>query len=291
MATAVQAGHVTVPYIADRMEEIIGMVEIAFATARMEPKITDRAALAAANSQPLDLSNMLENKPDVKGLQIEELIHFADSDDKDKKLIGKKAAGASDVMRKHMTKCFDEFLHKNHDTVYIGEDVEHGGYVCSMYHIFCGFYFMIISFCFAFALISYYLVTDGLAKKYPGRVIDFPPDETSLVGAAIGFSQAGLATILEIPYAKYLDCACDMFTEAVISNWLTNGRQPNGMVVRLQGFDKGIFGGNFHTHNMLNIPPGLDVVCFSNGRDYVRGMRSVFTPISVIFCPYIFNCI
>ena len=119
----------------------------------------------------------------------------------------------------------------------------------------------------------YYLVTDGLADKYRGRVIDFPPDETSLVGAAMGFSQVGIPTILEIPYSKYLDCASDMFNEAVISNWLTNGRQPNGIVVRLQGFDKGVFGGNFHTHNMLNIPPGLDVVCYSNGRDYVRGMR------------------
>lgn len=103
---------------------------------------------------------------------------------------------------------------------------------------------------------------------------NFPPDETTLVGAAIGFSQSGLVPILEIPYAKYLDCAADMFYEAVLANWLSNGQQPNGMVVRLQGFDKGIFGGNFHTHNILHMPPGLDVVCFSNGRDYVRGMRN-----------------
>lgn len=89
----------------------------------------------------------------------------------------------------------------------------------------------------------------------------------------MGFSQVGLLTVLEIPYAKYLDCAADMFNELVLLNWLSNGRQPCGMVVRLQGFDKGIFGGNFHTHNMLQIPPGLDVVCFSNGRDYVKGMR------------------
>lgn len=47
------------------------------------------------------------------------------------------------------------------------------------------------------------------------------------------------------------------------------------MVIRLQGFDKGVFGGNFHTHNMLsNIPPGVDVVCFSNGEDYARGFRN-----------------
>ena len=61
--------------------------------------------------------------------------------------------------------------------VYIGEDVEHGGY---------------------------YLVTDGLKKKYPLRVRDFPPDETSLLGVGMGFAQAGLLPVVEIPYAKYV---------------------------------------------------------------------------------------
>jgi hypothetical protein len=46
------------------------------------------------------------------------------------------------------------------------------------------------------------------------------------------------------------------------------------MIVRLQGFDRGVFGGNFHTHNMLShMPPGVDVVCYSNGHDYIKGMR------------------
>ena len=54
----------------------------------------------------------------------------------------------------------------------MGEDVEHGGY---------------------------YLVTDALAKKFPNRVRDFPPDETTLVGAGMGFAQAGLIPIVEIP--------------------------------------------------------------------------------------------
>lgn len=92
----------------------------------------------------------------------------------------------------------------------------------------------------------------------------------------MGFAQSGLVPVLEIPYGKYLDCAADMFHEAIIMNWLSNGKQPNGMIVRLQGFDKGIFGGNYHTHNHLTILPGLDVVCFSNGKDYVRGMRFLY---------------
>jgi pyruvate/2-oxoglutarate/acetoin dehydrogenase E1 component len=78
-------------------------------------------------------------------------------------------------------------------------------------------------------------VTDQLVKKFPGRVIDFPPDETSLLGAAMGFSQVGLTPIVEIPYAKYLDCGVDMFYEIAIMNWLSAGQQPNGMIIRLQG--------------------------------------------------------
>lgn len=85
----------------------------------------------------------------------------------------------------------------------------------------------------------------------------------------------GLVPIVEIPYAKYLDCAADMFLEAVNTYWLSNGSQSVGMLIRLQGFDKGLFGGNYHTHNSLPLPPGLDVVCYSNGADYVRGVRYV----------------
>lgn len=117
-----------------------------------------------------------------------------------------------EVMRKHMTRVISEVMEKDPKVVYIGEDVEHGGY---------------------------YLVTDGLVKKFKGRVIDFPPDETTLLGAAMGISQVGLLPIIEIPYAKYLDCGADMFYELAISNWLTNKQRPNGMVIRIQGFDRG----------------------------------------------------
>ena len=158
-----------------------------------------------------------------------------------------KPTSKPEVMRKHMTRVLGESLEADPSVVYLGEDVEHGGY---------------------------YLVTEKLAGRFPGRVVDFPPDETSLLGAAMGFSQVGLTPIVEIPYAKYLDCGADMFYEIGIMNWLSAGQQPNGMIIRLQGFDRGLFGGNFHTHNMLsNMPPGVDVVCYSNGEDYVRGFR------------------
>lgn len=56
--------------------------------------------------------------------------------------------GKKEVMRKHMTRVIEEVMGHDEKVVYLGEDVEHGGY---------------------------YLVTDGLAKKFKGRVLDFPP--------------------------------------------------------------------------------------------------------------------
>ena len=75
-------------------------------------------------------------------------------------------------------------------------------------------------------------------------------------------------------FAKYLDCATHVFFESLEINWLSNGQQSNDMVIRLQGFANGLFCGNFYTDNNLYLPPGLDDVCFSDGTDHGRGMRS-----------------
>lgn len=140
-----------------------------------------------------------------------------------------------EVMRKHMTQALDEALQAYPELVYLGEDVEHGGY---------------------------YLVTEGLAKKFPQRVRDFPPEEGSIIGAGMGFAQQGLLPIVEIPYAKYLDCGFDMWygplcrifgpdlpssplppffltfrpprSESAVMSWLSNRQQTNGMIIRLQ---------------------------------------------------------
>jgi 2-oxoisovalerate dehydrogenase E1 component len=159
-----------------------------------------------------------------------------------------KSGDKREVMRKLMNRIIMETLDEHNDVVYLGEDCRHGGY---------------------------YVITEGVADKYSGQIFDFPPDETSLLGTAMGFSQLGLTPIVEIPYAKYLDCGADMFYEIALMHWLSAGKCKNGMIIRVQGFDRGLFGGNFHTHNTLqHIPPGVDVVCFSNGEDYVRGFRN-----------------
>ncbi|CUE89681.1 pyrimidine-binding dehydrogenase, putative, partial [Bodo saltans] len=236
----VNANLYTAAEIRTRLEELHELTMDAFDTAHAEPKLSSREELVDRVSAPLLPMQAPYTQPPFLELTPQTPVPNVVSS-----TTGITGAAAH-VMRKHMTKIFDDAMTSQPDIVYIGEDVQHGGY---------------------------YMVTDGLDKKHPGRVQDFPPDETSLVGVGMGYRHSGLLPIVEIPYAKYLDCAMDMFTEACVMNFLSNGKQPNGMVFRLQGFAGGVFGGNYHTHNMLHMPPGFDVVCYSNGRDYARGMR------------------
>ena len=72
--------------------------------------------------------------------------------------------------------------------------------------------------------------------------------------------------LLPIVHAKYSDCAAHIFGSLVI-NWLSNCQQRNGILIRLQGFANGLFGGNFYTDNNIYLAPGLDVACYNNGTD------------------------
>lgn len=235
-AQAVQYGlYSSLEEIAKVYQELWKNCRTQFTKAAIEPKVSNRQQMVERVSQPL--ADVKARATVKKGVEERDMLDEVRS---------KKDTKGLNIMRKHMTRVIDELMDKNKNLVYLGEDVVHGGY---------------------------YLITENLAKKYSARVRDFPPEETCLLGSAIGYSQVGLLPICEIPYAKYLDCGADMFFELAISNWLSNGKQPNGMIIRLQGFDRGVFGGNFHTHNCLHLPPGIDVVCYSNGADYARGYR------------------
>mmetsp|Transcript_15059 Transcript_15059/g.35449 ORF Transcript_15059/g.35449 Transcript_15059/m.35449 type:complete len:847 (+) Transcript_15059:220-2760(+) len=254
-AQAVSEGVCSWSDLSVAWEEVCHLSQAAFAQASEEPKLESLgiANLEARNRAPLPADLLFKARAGVVPSSLTPFAalapHSGAENDDDKKKQGKGA-----VMRKHMTRCIAETLEAEPRLVYLGEDVEHGGY---------------------------YLITEGLAKAFPGRVRDMPPDETSLLGIGHGLAQSGFFVVVEIPYAKYLDCGADMFQEIAIAHWLQSSevrgagfkRRPAGMVIRLQGFDRGVFGGNFHTHNSLPLPPGVDVVVASNGADWVRSWR------------------
>jgi hypothetical protein len=48
------------------------------------------------------------------------------------------------------------------------------------------------------------------------------------LSASLLLTQVFAHTLARCRYAKYLDCGGDMFTEAIVMNWLSNGSRPNG---------------------------------------------------------------
>lgn len=153
-----QWNAVTYEEVYHRFHEIGMMVQRSFDKAAEEPKISTREEMIEQVSQPMVQIPRLN----------QELLTSLNELERTESIV-RNETPKRDVMRKHMTRVVSEALTNNPRVVYIGEDVEHGGY---------------------------YLVTDGLAKRFPGRVIDFPPDETTLLGAAMGFSHAGLLPIV-----------------------------------------------------------------------------------------------
>lgn len=124
-----------------------------------------------------------------------------------------------------------------------------------------------------------YNVTSKLAARFgANRVINTLLDEQSILGLAIGLSQAGYLPIAEIQFLAYVHNAEDQIRgEAATLSFFSNGQYTNPMIIRIAGlaYQKG-FGGHFHNDNSiaaLRDIPGLIIACPSNGADAVQMMR------------------
>jgi 2-oxoisovalerate dehydrogenase E1 component len=106
-----------------------------------------------------------------------------------------------------------------------------------------------------------YNATTGLFEAFgPARVFNTMLDETTILGMAQGFAQAGCLPFPEIQYLAYLHNAIDQLRgEAASLQFFSDGKVQNPMVVRIAGlaYQKG-FGGHFHNDNsvgaLLEIP-------------------------------------
>lgn len=124
-----------------------------------------------------------------------------------------------------------------------------------------------------------YHVTARLQEKFgPARVFNTLLDETSILGAAMGFSQNNILPIPEIQFLAYVHNAEDQIRgEAATLSFFSKGQYTNPMVVRIAGlaYQKG-FGGHFHNDNSFAIfrdIPGVIIACPSNGADAVAMLR------------------
>jgi 2-oxoisovalerate dehydrogenase E1 component beta subunit len=130
--------------------------------------------------------------------------------------------------------------------------------------------------------------TQGLWEKYgPGRVIDSPLAELSIVGVGIGAALYGMRPICEIQFADFIHPAFNQIVnEAAKMCYRSNGEWTVPMVIRAP-YGGGIGGGLYHSQSLeafFTHVPGLKVVIPSNPHDAKGLLKSaVRDPNPVVF--------
>src|SRR3979411_3082763 len=130
--------------------------------------------------------------------------------------------------------------------------------------------------------------TKGLAKEFPGRVLNPPISEGAMVGTAIGAALEGMRPIVEMQFADFSSIALNqVLNNAGTHYWRTNVPVP--ITVRLpSGGTKG--SGPFHSQSMEALYahyPGLVVMTPATVEDaYTMLLEAVAIEDPVIFCEH-----
>jgi acetoin:2,6-dichlorophenolindophenol oxidoreductase subunit beta len=130
--------------------------------------------------------------------------------------------------------------------------------------------------------------TKGLAKEFPGRVLDSPISEDAMMGTAIGAAIEGMRPIVEMQFADFSTVGFNQIVNhAATLYWRTE--VPCPIVVRLpSGGTAGA--GPFHSQSMEAIYahyPGLVVMTPATVEDaYSMLLEAVAIDDPVIFCEH-----
>ena len=130
--------------------------------------------------------------------------------------------------------------------------------------------------------------TKGLAKEFPGRVLNAPISEDAMVGAAIGAALEGMRPIVEMQFADFSSIALNqILNNAGTHFWRTSVPVP--ITVRLPGGGtKG--SGPFHSQSMEALYahyPGLVVMTPATVEDaYTMLIDSIGIDDPVVFCEH-----
>jgi pyruvate dehydrogenase E1 component beta subunit/2-oxoisovalerate dehydrogenase E1 component beta subunit len=130
--------------------------------------------------------------------------------------------------------------------------------------------------------------TKGLAKDFPGRVLNTPISEDAIVGTAIGAAIQGMRPIVEMQFADFSSIALNqILNHAGTHYWRTNVPVP--ITVRLpSGGTKG--SGPFHSQSMESIYahyPGLVVMTPATVEDaYTMLIDAVRIDDPVVYCEH-----
>lgn len=119
-----------------------------------------------------------------------------------------------------------------------------------------------------------------LAGKFgDDRVFNTPIQEAFIVGSTVGMSAVGLKPIVEVQFADYIWPGLNqLFTEVSRSCYLSNGKWPVGMILRVPIGAYGS-GGPYHSSSVESVITnikGIKIAYPSNGADLKGLMKAAF---------------
>lgn len=119
-----------------------------------------------------------------------------------------------------------------------------------------------------------------LAQKFgDNRVFNTPIQEAFIVGSTVGMSAVGLKPIVEVQFADYIWPGLNqLFTEVSRSCYLTNGKWPVSMILRVPIGAYGS-GGPYHSSSVESVLTnirGIKIVYPSNGADLKGLMKAAY---------------
>lgn len=123
-------------------------------------------------------------------------------------------------------------------------------------------------------------ITRGLTDTYPGRVVNSPLAEATIVGVSVGQALAGKRPVAFLQFADFLPIAYnEIFAELGSMYWRTDGswQAPVIVMVTAGGYKPGL--GPFHASSMEGIAahtPGLDVFMPSTAGDAAGLLNAAF---------------
>ena len=135
-----------------------------------------------------------------------------------------------------------------------------------------------------------YAVTQGIAERFPGRILETPIAEAGIVGIAVGAAMAGMRPVVELMYMDFVTCAMDeVVNQAAKMRYMTGGQARVPIVIRLPCGHGRLLAAQ-HSQIMeswfMHVP-GLQVVVPSTPHD-VKGLfkTAVRSPDPVLFFEY-----
>ncbi len=119
-----------------------------------------------------------------------------------------------------------------------------------------------------------------LAQKFGNdRVFNTPIQEAFIVGSTVGMSAVGLKPIVEVQFADYIWPGLNqLFTEVSRSCYLSNGKWPVSMILRIPIGAYGS-GGPYHSSSVESVVSnikGIKIAYPSNGADLKGLMKAAY---------------